>query len=194
MSYNKKLLEFFDKLISSFYKVELYLLRKIIVLKRLEFPVYRKYHSSFFLFSTLILLLFFSCHIDTSPKNTISGIRGKIVNLARSLKGITYRYGGTDIYGFDCSGFVYYVYDSFGIKVPRTAKKQGRAGRRIKLKRSKSGDILVFKLNNSWHSGIIKRENNNLFLIHAPNSLSVVREEALTGYWIKRLRYVVRVL
>jgi cell wall-associated NlpC family hydrolase len=70
------------------------------------------------------------------------------------------------------------VYDSFGIKIPRTAKRQGKAGKRIRLKRSRNGDIIVFKLKSSWHSGIIKRDSdNNLFFIHAPNRLSVVREE-----------------
>jgi len=74
----------------------------------------------------LILAVSFQfCNFNSEPEK-VWGLRSKIVKLAESLKGIRYRYGGSEIYGFDCSGFVKYVYGSFGIDIPRTAKKQGK--------------------------------------------------------------------
>ena len=52
----------------------------------------------------------------------------QIVDIARSLLGIAYVYGGDDPSGFDCSGFTQYVYRKAGISIPRTAPQQQRAG------------------------------------------------------------------
>ncbi len=165
---------------------------------KIDLYIYRNYVSSKIrlLIIPVFLIVFLSvsaCHIDTSPEQ-IYGIRGKIMNLAESLKGIRYTYGGTDIYGFDCSGFVSYVFDSFGVKIPRTAKSQRKAGKKIKLNRAKNSDIIIFKLEKSWHSGILKKTKKNISFIHAPNKRGSVREEKLTGYWLKKIKYIVRVL
>jgi len=141
------------------------------------------------------MLVISACHIETALNDKVYDLRGKIINLARSLKGIRYSFGGSDIYGFDCSGFVNYVYDSFGIKIPRTAKKQGKAGKRIKLKKAKSADIIVFKIKRSWHSGIlVKIDKKTFHFIHSPNKRGVVREEKLSDYWLDRIKYIVKVL
>ena len=147
------------------------------------------------LLSVLMCILFVSaCHIKTTPEE-VYGIRGKIITLAESLIGIKYVYGGTDIYGFDCSGFVHYVFDSFGVRIARTAKKQSKSGEKIRLNRAKNGDVIIFKLKKrSWHSGILKRNGDSLSFIHAPNKRGQVREEALKGYWLGKIKYVIRLL
>ncbi len=165
---------------------------------RIDLYIYRKYINyklaSLLIGSFIIIFSISACHITTSP-DKIYNIRSKIITLAKSLKGIKYVYGGTDIYGFDCSGFVHYVFDSFGVKVPRTAKKQSNAGKKIRLYKAESGDIIVFKLKRrSWHSGIINKKNKKYYFIHAPNKRGVIREEELNGYWLKKTKYIVRVL
>ena len=72
----------------------------------------------------LIITLLTSCCLVRKEPGKVWDLRGKIVLLAKSLAGLPYKYGGHEIDGFDCSGLIYYVYDSFGIKLPRTAKKQ----------------------------------------------------------------------
>lgn len=112
--------------------------------------------------------------------------------LAESLKGIPYHYGGMDIDGFDCSGFVHYIFDSFGVKIPRTAKKQGKIKEKIKFRNAKTGDILVFRIKrNQWHSGIFV---NKKYFIHSPNGRGVVRREKYLKYWKKRLKYTISIL
>ena len=142
----------------------------------------------------IILILVLSCTYCSfkSEPEKVWNLRGKIVTLAESLRGIPYHYGGTDIDGFDCSGFVYYLYDSFGVDIPRTAKKQGKVKAHIKFKNAKPGDILVFKTKRrQWHSGIFV---SNKYFIHSPNGRGVVRREKYTKYWKKRIKYTISIL
>ena len=139
----------------------------------------------------LIMVLFIPlCHVKKEPEK-VWNLRGKIVELSNSLIGIPYKYGGYDLEGFDCSGFVYYVYDSFGIKLPRTAKKQAKIKKKIKLKRAKPADILAFKLKRQWHTAIYT--GKDLF-IHSPSRKGFVRKEKLTAFWKSRLKSVVRII
>lgn len=75
----------------------------------------------------------------------------QIVNIARSLLGIAYVYGGDDPSGFDCSGFTQYVYRKAGISIARTASAQQREGTRVS--NPQPGD-LVFYGSPAWHVGI----------------------------------------
>jgi len=146
--------------------------------------------NHFFILLIVILFVFSYCRVSSQP-GKVWNLRGKVVGLAKSLTGLPYEYGGEEIYGFDCSGFVYYVYDSFGIKLPRTAKKQGKLDEQIKFKRAKPADILVFKIKRRWHTAIYIGENS---FIHAPNKKSRVRVERLSKYWKKRLKHAVRII
>jgi hypothetical protein len=138
----------------------------------------------------IFVLLISYCLVRKEPEK-VWNLRGKIVLLAKSLAGLPYRYGGHEIDGFDCSGFVYYVYDSFGIKLPRTAKKQAMLKEKIKLKRAQPADILVFKIKRRWHTAIYTGGNS---FIHAPNKRNRVRKESLEKFWKKRLKYVIKII
>jgi cell wall-associated NlpC family hydrolase len=137
-----------------------------------------------------LLLACCACGVRTLPPGR-SVRRGQIVALAQSLAGLPYIYGGSDIDGFDCSGLVFYVYDCFGIRLPRSAREQGRLPGTVKLKHALPGDILVFKLEKSWHTAIYLGEGR---FVHAPNSEGWVRFEELNEYWLSRLQTVVAVL
>ena len=63
---------------------------------------------------------------------------------ALSLRGAPYANGGADPSGFDCSGFVQYVFGQNGVKVPRDVKQQFKAGREIDVKKLEPGDLLFF--------------------------------------------------
>ena len=121
----------------------------------------------------------------------MANLRGKIVTLAQSLTGLPYEYGGNEINGFDCSGFVHYVYDSYGIRLPRTASQQARLEEKIKLSHARPGDLLAFKLRQGWHTGIYSGGNS---FIHAPNRKSRVRKEMLSKFWKKRLKCVISII
>ena len=93
----------------------------------------------------------------------------KIANLAKSLLGTPYKYGGASPKGFDCSGLVYYTHGKFGIRTPRTSVKQHKYAKTIKLSELHSGDLVFFTLNkkNISHVGIYIGSGQ---FIHAPKS------------------------
>lgn len=75
-----------------------------------------------------------------------------VVEIARSLLGIPYRYGGTSpSTGFDCSGFTQYVFAKAGTSLPRTASAQQRAATPVDSPRP--GDLVFFG-SPVWHVGI----------------------------------------
>ncbi|MGE5340561.1 MAG: C40 family peptidase [Candidatus Omnitrophota bacterium] len=141
-----------------------------------------------FLLTAFLFLL--SCSARTEPEG-VWNLREKMINLAVSLTGVPYKYGGLDIEGFDCSGFVHYVYDCFGIELPRSAKTMSKIKGKIKLNNAQPADILVFKLRRIWHAAIYLGDN---MFIHSPNRGGTVRTEQLTDYWKSRLKTVLRVL
>jgi hypothetical protein len=140
-------------------------------------------------FLLLIVLACSFCSVQTELKQQLV-LRRQIVELAKNLVGIPYRFGGIDIDGFVCSGLVFFVYDCFGIKVPRNAREQGRMSGTIKLKYAAPGDILVFKFKKIWHSAIYLGGGR---FIHAPNAGGWVRFDDLNEYWLSRLRKAITV-
>lgn len=83
-----------------------------------------------------------------------------VVNFALSFQGVRYQYGGATPAGFDCSGFVMYVYAKFGVALPHSATGQGRAGVVIPRSQARPGDLVV--LNDGSHDGFYMGGNNIL--------------------------------
>lgn len=94
--------------------------------------------------------------------------RQKIVAYARTLMGVRYVYGGSTTKGFDCSGFVSYVFKKFNIPLERSSKDMANYGTAVKKADLQPGDLVFFDtnggLNGINHVGIYI--GNNQF-IHA---------------------------
>ena len=135
----------------------------------------------------LVLLACTLCSVRNAPEREQRVLRRQIVDLTANLVGIPYRFGGVDIDGFDCSGLVFYVFDCFGIRVPRHAREQARMAGSVKVTNAAPGDILVFKSAQAWHSAIYMGDGR---FVHAPAAGGWVRFENLNGYWLSRLRKV----
>ena len=83
-------------------------------------------------------------HIHSSL-NTDSVTGDSIIQFARTLIGVRYRTATSDpLLGFDCSGFVSYVFKNFNFDVPRSSPEFANIGERIRLEDAKPGDIIVF--------------------------------------------------
>jgi len=75
---------------------------------------------------------------DTIPADSI-------LHFAQSLIGVHYRSATSDpLRGFDCSGFVSYVFKSFNFSVPRSSCEFINVGEKIRLEDAKPGDIILF--------------------------------------------------
>lgn len=93
--------------------------------------------------------------------------RVRILETARSHLGAHYRYGGSGAGGFDCSGFVQFVYRKHGISLPRTAGEQFRLGTPIALEEAQPGDLLFWATYRSTVSHVGIYLGDGAF-IHAP--------------------------
>lgn len=124
-----------------------------------------------------------------------SATGAQILAKATEYLGTPYVYGGASPSGFDCSGFVYYVYGTFGISVGRTPAEQYSAGTVVDKASLQPGDIVLFAGTGSSsisHTGIYA--GNGQF-IHSPNSRSTVSYSDLTsGYWSEHFYCGVRVV
>jgi cell wall-associated NlpC family hydrolase len=90
--------------------------------------------------------------------DTKLSLRDSIVNFGMGLLGTPYSDGSCSPDGFDCSGFVYYVFQHFRIKVPRSSSQFKDFGKEIPIEKVQKGDILVFlspTRNAIGHVGIV---------------------------------------
>lgn len=108
-----------------------------------------------------------------------------LVNEAKKLIGIPYKWGGTSTAGFDCSGFIFYVYNKAGYDISRTSA-QGYYDRSYDVDQPQLGDLVFFE--NTYKKGISHLGiyvGNNSF-IHASSS-GVTITSLDTSYWSQRL-------
>ncbi|MGG4394087.1 C40 family peptidase [Paenibacillus thiaminolyticus] len=70
--------------------------------------------------------------------------------------GTPYVWGGTTTEGFDCSGFIQYIFKELGVKLPRTTKEQAKEGIKIEKEELRAGDIVFFNTDGKSisHAGI----------------------------------------
>ena len=80
----------------------------------------------------------------TPPPSTGSGVGADIAAYAQTFIGVPYVYGGATPSGFDCSGFVQYVYKHFGYSLPRGSNDQYRKGTAVSKSELQPGDLIFF--------------------------------------------------
>lgn len=112
-----------------------------------------------------------------------------VVDYALQFQGVPYSYGNASPEkGFDCSGFVKYVYDQNGIHLPRTVREMSNALTPVPNENIHSGDLVFFNTSggdSASHVGIYTNSNN---FIHAPSSRTgkVVVSSLNNNYWRER--------
>jgi len=77
--------------------------------------------------------------------------KNRIVKNAKRYLGGKYVWGGTKPSGFDCSGYVKYIYAQQGIYLPRTAYEQSKVGKYVSKYHLKKGDLLFFLTDKKRH-------------------------------------------
>ncbi|MEP7251753.1 MAG: C40 family peptidase [Ginsengibacter sp.] len=124
-----------------------------------------------------------------------------LISFAKTLIGTPYRYASTDPrIGFDCSGFITYVFNHFNVKVPRSSKDFEHIGKEIPVNKSKQGDLILFTGTDSTeriigHMGIVISNNDSLRFIHSSSGkANGVVITALNNYYRSRFVKTIRVL
>ena len=108
-------------------------------------------------------------HINTGKTQA-----AELIGFAKTLIGIPYVYGSTDPKtGFDCSGFITYVFKHFNIEVPRSSIDFTDVGKTVTVENAKQGDFILFTGTNPMetyigHMGlVVANDDNGLQFIHA---------------------------
>ncbi len=119
---------------------------------------------------------------------TASASAARILATADSYLGKKYVYGGeTPGGGFDCSGFVQYVFGRHGIELPRTSRQQAGAGRPLsrKIASLKPGDLMLFSSKGGRVDHVAIYAGNNRILHSSAGARGVVYDDLSTprGKW-----------
>jgi peptidoglycan DL-endopeptidase CwlO len=111
--------------------------------------------------------------------NPPPGNYGGVVGIAMQYLGVPYRWGGASpSTGFDCSGFIMYVFAQVGVSLPHNAAMQYGYGSPVSRANLQPGDLVFF--NGLGHAGIYIGGNQ---FIHAPHTGDVVKISSLTGWY-----------
>ncbi|HEX3177742.1 MAG TPA: C40 family peptidase [Methylomirabilota bacterium] len=110
-----------------------------------------------------------------------SPARSRIVSIAMAYVGTPYARGGATPAGFDCSGFVMFVYGRAGVALPHNAEQQYRLGSRVARDELEPGDIVFF--DRLGHSGIYV---GGLQFVHATKPGDVVKVSRLDEAWYRQ--------
>lgn len=149
--------------------------------------------------------------VPTSPaSNTLSPPekysaqtrRDSLLSFARQFLGVPYIYATSDPEkGFDCSGFIHYVYHHFGIPVPRSSIEYKTYGREISLTQAQTADLILFTgahdTDRIGHIGIIlQNKSDSTEFIHASSGkeMAVVISSVAAPHYKKRFVKVVDVI
>ncbi|HEY8104110.1 MAG TPA: NlpC/P60 family protein [Gaiellaceae bacterium] len=103
---------------------------------------------------------------------------GGVVGIAMQFLGVPYVWGGASPSGFDCSGFIMYVYNQVGVSLPHHAASQYGMGSPVSRDQLQAGDLVFF--DGLGHAGIYIGGGQ---FIHAPHTGDVVKISSLGDSW-----------
>jgi len=154
----------------------------------------------FLLLVCLGVLLPLQAQAEVRQEPAPSGMITSLLTKAKTYLGMPYRPGGISPKGFDCSGFVRYVFGSMGIDLDRTSGSQAKQGDPIDLANIQPGDLLFFSTRGMRkgisHVGIYLGEGR---FIHAasmggPGKHCVKLADLASDYFSERLVAIRRVV
>lgn len=124
----------------------------------------------------------------------------ELVNFAKTLIGVPYKYASTDpTIGFDCSGFISYVFNHFNIKVPRSSIDFTHVGKDVSVNEAREGDLILFRgtvdsILTVGHMGIVTQNIDTLKFIQSTSGRAyAVTISNFSDNYKKRFVKVVRI-
>jgi len=125
----------------------------------------------------------------TDPAGEAVDLRQALVALAMTLRDVRYVRGGSSpSTGFDCSGFVRYVFaHAIGLRLPANSARQFLAGIKVKRTDMQPGDLVFFRTRGHKRISHVGIYLDNGRFIHSPSAGKSVEVSSLDeGYWAKR--------
>ena len=115
-----------------------------------------------------------------------TSIKDRLLRVAQRMLAVPYRFGGTTLWGLDCSGFVQKTFAFLNLDLPRSAREQFREGAKVAKADLSPGDLVFFRTYAKYpsHVGIYLGDNR---FVHASSRERKVTVESLdTPYYMKR--------
>ncbi|MDH4456954.1 MAG: C40 family peptidase [Candidatus Methylopumilus sp.] len=125
---------------------------------------------------------------EGESSNSWSSVAQEVILQALGQTGVKYKYGGINPdSGFDCSGFVRYVFkEAANLTLPHGARAMSQVGKNVSEKELQPGDLVFFNTMKSVYSHVGIYVGNNRF-IHAPSAGSSISVSDMNdSYWSKR--------
>jgi cell wall-associated NlpC family hydrolase len=125
----------------------------------------------------------------STPANPVADLRQELVTLAMKLRDVRYVRGGrSPSTGFDCSGFVRYVFaHAIGLRLPANSARQFLAGIKVRRDDMQPGDLVFFHTRGKKRISHVGIYLDNGRFIHSPSAGKSVEVSSLDdAYWAKR--------
>ncbi len=128
---------------------------------------------------------------DSIPKKSNPKVDA-IISFSKNFLGVPYRYGGTTPSGFDCSGFINYIFGNFGFSLVRTSYGLAEIGETIALSEIQPGDLMFFKGSNVNSTSVghvamvIDVTPKEIKFIHSANGGVQITNFKSSKYYIQR--------
>lgn len=156
----------------------------------------------------LLGLLFMAwCSSPTAATTSINGVSAphedpyntlvtNLLQYAKRFKGTPYRSGGTKPSGFDCSGFVRFVFAKYQMNIPHSSRELSKMGVPVTKAEARAGDLIFFGYHKSVnHVGIITSvSNGQVKFIHSATHKGVTISSTAEDYYHRHFITIRRVL
>jgi len=118
-----------------------------------------------------------------------------IICFGKSFIGLKYKYGGYSTSGFDCSGFLKFIFNKYGLALPKDSRSYAEFGEKIDsvdIQEIKKGDIMLFKGSNlkskriGHVSLVIDVNENEVLMLHSCRRGVIIDNYLDSDYYLKR--------
>ncbi|MCE5285541.1 MAG: C40 family peptidase [Pelosinus sp.] len=133
----------------------------------------------------LILIITYGLYVSNKSHQP----QDNVVALSKEYLGVPYRYGGSTPAGFDCSGYIMFLFHQCGKDLPRTADKQATVGIPVSINNLQPGDLLFFATTDQadiTHTGLYL--GSHMFIHASFTAQKVIISNLDEPYWQKAFR------
>jgi cell wall-associated NlpC family hydrolase len=115
-----------------------------------------------------------------------------VITFGKKFLGLHYKYGGYTPKGFDCSGYVSYIFGKYGYSFPRSSSGMATVGEKIDIKKAKKGDFIYFKgrstkSNRVGHVAlIIQADSGQITMMHSCHRGVLIEKYNKSDYYKNR--------
>jgi cell wall-associated NlpC family hydrolase len=113
-------------------------------------------------------------------------IKDRLLRVAQRMLAVPYRFGGTTLWGLDCSGFVQKTFAFLNLDLPRSAREQFREGAKVAKADLSPGDLVFFRTYAKYPSHVGIYLGDNRFVHASSRDRKVTVENLDTPYYVKR--------